>query len=77
MEMALARLDSKGRVVIPKRLRDSVGISEKTAVFIYTFESLVFIRKVDMDKASVLESVRRLGAKPPAFKCLVHFNLNS
>lgn len=65
MEMAMARLDSKGRVVIPKRLRDSVGISEKTAVFIYTFESLVFIRKVEADKTSVLESIRRLGGKAP------------
>ena len=61
MEMAMARLDDKGRVVIPKRLRDSVGISEKTAVFIYTFENLVFLRKVDVDKESVLESIRRLG----------------
>ena len=65
MEMAMARLDDKGRLVIPKRLRDSVGISEKTAVFIYTFESLVFIRKVEADKTSVLESISRLGGKPP------------
>jgi len=65
MEMAMARLDDKGRVVIPKRLRDSVGISEKTAVFIYTFETLVFIRKVDSDKKSVLESISRLGTLSP------------
>jgi len=61
MEMAMARLDDKGRVVIPKRLRDRGGIREKSAVFIYTFENLVFLRKVDVDKESVLESIRRLG----------------
>jgi AbrB family looped-hinge helix DNA binding protein len=61
MEMAMAHLDSKGRVVIPKRVRDKVGISEKSAVFVYAFHDLVFLRKVDMDKASVLESIRRLG----------------
>jgi len=60
MEMALARLDNKGRIVIPKKIRDKLGISEKSAVFVYTFEDLVFLRKVDMDKASVLESIRRL-----------------
>jgi len=60
MEMALARLDNKGRVVIPKRVRDKLGISEKSAVFVYTFENLVFLRKVDVDKASVHESTRRL-----------------
>jgi len=60
MEMAIARLDGKGRVVIPKRVRDSVGMSKKSAVFVYSFESLVFLRKVDVDKASVLESIRRL-----------------
>ncbi len=61
MEMAMARLDDKGRLVIPKKLRDSVGISENSAVLVYTFEKLVFVRKVEMDKESVLESIRRLG----------------
>lgn len=65
MEMAMARLDDKGRLVIPKRLRDSVGISEKTAVFIYTFESLVFIRKVEGEKKGMLESISRLGTLSP------------
>jgi len=61
MEMAIARLDDKGRVVIPKRMREKVGIHENSTVFVYTFENLVFLRKVDMDKAPVLESIRRLG----------------
>ena len=65
MEIAMVRLDGKGRIVIPKRLRESVGISEKTAVFIYTFESLVFIRKVEGNKKEVLESLSRLGDSVP------------
>ncbi len=60
MEMAIARLDGKGRVVIPKRIRERIGIKENSAVFVYACESLVFLRKVDMDKESVLESIRRL-----------------
>jgi len=60
MEMAMVRMDNKFRVVIPKRLRESIGIFEKTCLFIYTFESLIFLRKVNPDKASVLESIKKL-----------------
>ncbi len=60
MEMAMVRMDNKFRVVIPKRLRESIGIFKKTSLFVYTFESLIFIRKVEADKTQILESVEKL-----------------
>jgi len=60
MEMAMVRMDNKFRVVIPKRLRESIGIFERTSLFVYTFESLIFLRKVETDKARILESVEKL-----------------
>jgi bifunctional DNA-binding transcriptional regulator/antitoxin component of YhaV-PrlF toxin-antitoxin module len=60
MEMAMVKMDDKFRVVIPKRLRESIGIFEKASLFAYTFESLIFIRKVESDKAKILESVKKL-----------------
>jgi bifunctional DNA-binding transcriptional regulator/antitoxin component of YhaV-PrlF toxin-antitoxin module len=60
MEMALVRMDNKFRVVIPKKLRESIGIFKRTSLFVYTFESLIFIRKVEADKAQILESVEKL-----------------
>ena len=51
---------SKFRVVIPKRLRESIGIFEKTSLFVYASESLIFLRKVDHDKARLLESIGKI-----------------
>lgn len=39
------RLDSLGRVVIPKELRDIFGITEGTPMEIYTDETGIVIRK--------------------------------
>ncbi len=60
MEMAMVRMDNKFRLVIPKRLRESIGIIKNTSLFVYTFESLIFIRKVESDKTQILESVEKL-----------------
>ena len=60
MEMAMVRIDDKGRVIIPKRLRENVGLDNRDYCYIYTFESLVFLRKVDLDKGSILESIDKL-----------------
>ena len=35
MQVAVVRIDSKFRVIIPKRIRVSAGIDEKTNFFIY------------------------------------------
>ena len=66
MEMAMIRMDGKGRVVIPKRLREQLGMAANEVLFAYTFESLLFIRKVSADKKSVIESVEKLGLAAPA-----------
>jgi len=60
METALVRVDSKFRIVIPKRLRKSVGVLEKTNMYIYAFENFIFLRKADFDKCAIIESIRNL-----------------
>jgi len=56
MEMALVRMDEKGRIVIPKRMRKDKGRN----FFIYTFESLIFLREVDNNKAQVIKELKRV-----------------
>jgi len=60
MEMALVRMDDKFRVVIPKKLRESAGISEKSSMFLYTFEDIVLLRKVDTENGKFLGGIEKL-----------------
>jgi AbrB family looped-hinge helix DNA binding protein len=60
MEMALVRIDDKFRVVIPKKLRESAGISEKSSMFLYTFEDIVLLRKVDTENGKFLSDIEKL-----------------
>ena len=57
--IAIACLDDKGRVCIPKMLRESAGIDVRQPLFIYAFQNVIFLRKADIDESSVLEMVRR------------------
>jgi AbrB family looped-hinge helix DNA binding protein len=61
MEVAIARLDGKARVVIPKRVREKVGIREHSIVYVYVFENLVCLRKVEVDEESVFGNVGKPG----------------
>jgi bifunctional DNA-binding transcriptional regulator/antitoxin component of YhaV-PrlF toxin-antitoxin module len=56
--LALACLDDKGRVCIPKRIRESAGIGKEQPLFIYAFENVIFLRRADIDGSSVLKMVR-------------------
>ena len=60
LEMALVRLDMKNRLVLPKRIRERVGIRAGDVLFVYSFEKLVFLRKADVDNKPVFEGIRRL-----------------
>ncbi|MBN2331045.1 MAG: hypothetical protein JXC85_04455 [Candidatus Aenigmarchaeota archaeon] len=75
MEMAMVQMDGKGRVLIPKKMRESLKMGVNVVLFVYAFESVVFMRKVSTDNKSVLESVERLGltALAPSNKSLVYF----
>jgi len=56
MEMALVNMDERGRIVIPKRMRKDKG----RHFFIYTFESLIFLREVDNNKTHVLRDIEAI-----------------
>ena len=62
MNVAIARIDAKARLVIPKRLRQVAGLHPETAVILYGFEEFVFLRKADIGVPSMrelLKNVRR------------------
>ncbi len=61
MEMAIARMDGKGRVVIPKKIRERSGMSVNDVVFVYALEGLVCMRKARLDGGPVLENIEGLG----------------
>lgn len=61
MEMAIVRMDGKGRVLIPKKIRERLGMSVNEVLFVYAFEGLMCMRKASMDSGPVLEDIRRLG----------------
>ena len=61
LETALVHIDRKGRLVLPKRIRNKLGINASDVLFIYTFEKLVFLGRAEIDNKPALESIRRLG----------------
>lgn len=56
----MVKMDDKSRVIIPKRVRETAGIAEKCMFFVYAFEDLVFLRKADVDKSSIIRSLEKL-----------------
>jgi bifunctional DNA-binding transcriptional regulator/antitoxin component of YhaV-PrlF toxin-antitoxin module len=60
MDMCVVRMDTKFRVVIPKRIRSRAGIDKKANFFIYAFDNLLVFRKVVGDDIPPeVEKVRR------------------
>jgi AbrB family looped-hinge helix DNA binding protein len=60
LDVALVKLDAKGRLVIPKKIRSNAGIEIGNMLFVYTFEKLVFLRKAEIDHKPVIKTLRRL-----------------
>ena len=58
--IALVCLDAKGRVVIPKRLREKACIEAGQSLLIYAFESILVISRTDMGKSCLSDITRRL-----------------
>lgn len=63
MEMAMVRMDGKGRVLIPKKIREHLSMSVNDVVFVYAFEGLIYMRKANIDGGPVLENIEGLGLK--------------
>jgi AbrB family looped-hinge helix DNA binding protein len=60
LDVALVKLDAKGRLVVPKKIRSKAGIENGDVLFIYVFGKLVFLRKAEVDHKPVIETLRRL-----------------
>jgi bifunctional DNA-binding transcriptional regulator/antitoxin component of YhaV-PrlF toxin-antitoxin module len=45
MEVGLTRLDDKGRIVIPKRVRKAAGLFVNCSILIYGFERCVLLNR--------------------------------
>jgi len=61
MEMAMVRMDGKGRVLIPKKIRASLGMNEKEVFLIYAMENVVYMRRANINGGTVLENINGLG----------------
>jgi AbrB family looped-hinge helix DNA binding protein len=48
MPEAVTRIDKAGRVVIPKEMRDRIGLKEDTAVLVTDVDSVVVMKKLDI-----------------------------
>ena len=54
--MSLARIDSRGRVVLPKRVREALGLRRGDMVVVEVEGERIVIRKA-LDPAEVLEKL--------------------
>lgn len=53
-------LDGKGRLVIPRNMRKKLNIRKNENLFIYSFNDLIIMRKVDLEKNGFIETIDRL-----------------
>lgn len=64
MDMEEARISSKGQIVIPKYLRDSLGLKEGSIVLITKIENRLMIMQKPADSAEALaKSGQEVGLK--------------
>jgi len=54
-EVALARVDEKCRLVVPKRVRDRAGIKARTVVLATGSDSVVFLKKVRLVESALAD----------------------
>ena len=64
LNMEEAKISSKGQIVIPKYLRDAVGMKEGDAVVVSKLDDKIMIMKKPDDPAkALLQSGREIGLK--------------
>lgn len=51
MEIDIVKVDDKHRFVIPRKIREAVGIKDETHFFIYGLNGLLFIKPLHGEKA--------------------------
>jgi bifunctional DNA-binding transcriptional regulator/antitoxin component of YhaV-PrlF toxin-antitoxin module len=61
MEMAMVQMDDKNRVLIPKKVREHLGLNKREVFLIYTMENVVYMRRAGKIGGPVLENIEGLG----------------
>lgn len=61
MKIELTKASSRGQVVIPKEIRERIGIQEGTPFAVSLISGIVFMKKLDIEKE--FEKLHRWGTK--------------
>jgi bifunctional DNA-binding transcriptional regulator/antitoxin component of YhaV-PrlF toxin-antitoxin module len=64
MEFGLCVLDSRGRLVIPRRVRERAGLSREKAVLVVGLEGIVILRKFEPRDLKAYNVVPRWRWRP-------------
>ena len=59
MMTALIHMDGKSRIVIPKRMRERLGIQGRTPLLLYAFEGILFARVCRKGESPLLDALMR------------------
>jgi antitoxin PrlF len=62
-EVILTRLSSKGQIVIPKALRELLGIKEGEVFALFGEDDTIILKRVDLPAGEELEALLRWGAE--------------
>ncbi len=57
--MEIAKISTKGQVVIPKEIRDRAGLKEGDAVLVKMAGKSIVIEKIDDDQGSMVDLLKR------------------
>jgi len=57
--MEIAKISSKGQVVIPKELRDIAGLKEGDAVLFRITDNIITIEKIDKEVGSMVKLLKK------------------
>lgn len=60
-EIGVAKVDGRGRVLLPKSVRRRVGLSEKTALLVVGYDNRVFLKKADISEMHIFEDIGGLA----------------
>ena len=64
------KVDQLGRIVIPKELRDTLGIDQKSPLEIFTSENTIILGKYEPQCQSVMQGTRKFKGKLICNNCI-------